>query len=80
MYYVYLLKDNVHKIYIGYTEDLKRRIKEHVAGYTFTTSKMDNPKLFYYEAYTDELAAKTREKKLKQFGSSYTGLIKRLGP
>ena len=78
MYYVYLLRDIHDKIYIGYSSDLKRRIQEHNRGNTYTTIRMDHPKLVYYEAYPDEISAKTREKKLKQFGSSYHGLIKRL--
>ncbi len=40
---------------------------------------MDDPKLFYYEAFIDEKSARVREKKLKQHGSSYQGLLKRLG-
>ena len=78
MFYVYLLRDDKH-FYIGYTKDLRRRIKEHDAKKTYTTRRMNNPKLVYYEAYSTEDAAKTREKKLKQFGSSYKGLVKRLG-
>ena len=78
MYYVYLLKDDVH-FYIGYTNNLKRRILEHNLNKTNTTRRMNNAKLVYYEAYNNEEAAKVREKKLKQFGSSYKGLIKRLG-
>jgi hypothetical protein len=39
---------------------------------------MKSTDLVYYEAYPTELAAKEREKKLKQFGSSYHGLVKRL--
>jgi len=39
---------------------------------------MKKIKLIYYEAYLDEESAKTRERKLKQFGSLYKGLIKRL--
>ncbi len=77
MYYVYLLKDQQH-FYIGYTNDLRRRIKEHQSNRTYTTRRMATPKLVYYEAYDNENAAKVREKKLKQFGSSYKGLIKRL--
>lgn len=53
-------------------------MKEHNAGKTFTTSKMNNPKLIYYEAFQTENDARLREKKLKQFGSSYHGLLKRL--
>ena len=78
VFYVYLLQDNTGKFYIGYSADLKRRLTEHRNGNVYTTKRMDEPKLFYYEAYTDENAAKIRENKLKQFGSSYKGLIKRL--
>jgi len=35
--------------------------------------------LVYYEAYLDEVQAKMRERKLKQYGSSYIQLLKRLG-
>jgi len=79
MFYVYLLKDDKEKIYIGYSSDLKRRILEHQNKNVFTTKRMTNPKLFYYEAYTTESQAKTRERKLKQFGSSYQGLLARIG-
>ncbi len=79
MYYVYLLKDLKNKIYIGYSSNLKNRIKSHLNSKVVTTSKMDQPKLIYYESYEDEPLARTRELKLKQFGSSYTGLLKRLG-
>ncbi|MGB9847741.1 MAG: GIY-YIG nuclease family protein [Minisyncoccia bacterium] len=79
MYYVYLLKDEFSKIYIGYTHDLRKRLKEHLNKRVFTTKRMGNIKLIYYEAYWSEDLAKLREKKLKQFGSTYQGLIKRLG-
>ena len=39
---------------------------------------MKQPRLFYYEAYKDEERAKIRERKLKQYGSAYQGLLKRL--
>jgi putative endonuclease len=79
MYYVYLLKDLKKKIYIGYSADLKRRIKEHLNNKSYSSSRMQKPKLFYYEAYANKEAAKEREKKLKQYGSAYRGLLKRLG-
>jgi putative endonuclease len=79
MYYVYLLLDENKKIYIGYSKNLDRRIKEHSNNKTYTTKRMTNPKLFYYEAYSNIEEAKEREQKLKQYGSSYQGLIKRLG-
>jgi len=78
MFYVYLIKDNDSKIYIGYTSDLNRRINEHLDSKVYTTKRMKNPKLFYYEAYVDKESARERERKLKQYGSSYHGLLKRL--
>ena len=78
MYYVYLLQDIKGKLYTGYSSNLKRRIREHNQKKTYTTKRMHNPKLIYYEAYLGEIEAKEREIKLKQYGSSYHGLIKRL--
>ena len=51
MFYVYLLQDDDSKIYVGYSSDLKRRIAEHKQGKVYTTARMKNPKLIYYEAY-----------------------------
>ena len=71
MYYVYILKrDRTPKFYIGYTDDLKRRIKEH--------QKEDRWKLIYYEAYLYEKDARQRERKLKLYGSAWQGLKKRI--
>ncbi|MFA5990728.1 MAG: GIY-YIG nuclease family protein [Candidatus Doudnabacteria bacterium] len=78
MYYVYLLKNENGQFYIGYSNDLKRRLAEHKAEKVKTTKRLGFSELVYYEAYTDESSAKNREQKLKQFGSSYSGLIKRL--
>ena len=70
MYYVYLLKDRVeNRTYIGYTEDLNRRIREH---------RKRNPELVYYEAYKDEIDAGGRELTLKQRGQTVRRLKERL--
>lgn len=83
MYYVYLLKLNnitlKQKYYIGSTPDLKNRFKEHQTGKSEFTKKYLPVKLIYFEGYPDAKLAKEREKRLKQFGSSYSGLLKRLG-
>jgi predicted GIY-YIG superfamily endonuclease len=70
MYYVYILKrrDN-DKTYIGYTNNLKRRLTEHLDK---------KPELVYYEAYKSELDARRREMKLKQRGQSARRLKERL--
>ncbi len=79
MFYVYLLNDKNNKIYVGYSKDLKRRVSEHFSKKVFTSKRMLNPKLVYYEAYSGNEKAKDRERKLKQYGSSYQGLLKRIG-
>lgn len=78
MFYVYLLVDRNSKIYIGFSKSLNDRLAEHGRGNVYTTKKMDDPQLFYYEAYPNRELAREREKKLKQFGSAYAGLLKRL--
>ncbi len=78
MYYVYLLTNTSGKIYIGYTANLKRRYAEHKRGESYWTRRLANAELFYYEAYSDEISAKIRERKLKKRSSSYQGLIKRI--
>jgi putative endonuclease len=65
MYYIYLLRDRNGKLYIGFTNNIKRRLREHLSKRTFTTKKMDNPKLVYYEVYDNEDRAIERERKLK---------------
>jgi len=78
MHYVYLLKNQNGQIYIGYSANLRQRILEHRSGKVLTTKRLGFEKPLYYEAYDNESAAKERERKLKQFGSAYHGLIKRL--
>ncbi len=66
MYYVYLLlsgKDG--KFYTGSTDDLKRRIAEHEAGYVKSTVRRKPLKLIYYEACLNEADARGRERYLK---------------
>ena len=79
MYYVYLLVNNKNDKYIGYTKDLKRRIREHKEGRSKYTSQKDLKwELIYYEAYpTKELALK-REKVLKKNGGIRKRLYERL--
>jgi len=81
MYYVYILEllDSKSKnFYIGYTADLKERMKQHLAGETRTT-KGKNPRLIYYEGYSNKYLALKREKGIKTSGSVYMSLMKRLG-
>lgn len=65
-YYVYVLERNDGKFYIGYTEDLKRRVKEHNQGLNVSTKSYRPLECVYYEACRDEDDAKRREKYLKK--------------
>lgn len=66
MHYTYILfsqKDG--KLYIGYTPNLKARIKKHNFGYVLATKNRRPLELIYYEAYMTQSDAKRREKFLK---------------
>ena len=79
MYYVYVLRsESDEMLYIGYTKDLRRRFKEHNDKKSFSTSYRGPFELIYYEAFRAQKDATEREKKLKQFKSTYGQLKKRL--
>lgn len=64
MYYVYILR-GPKQLYIGSTDNLKRRFAEHQAGKSFATRNRGPWKLIYYEASESKLDALHREKYLK---------------
>jgi putative endonuclease len=71
MYYVYLLKsEEFDEIYVGSTNDLKRRLEEHNLGKEISTKKYMPWRLVSYEAYQSEKDARHREKMLKQHGNA----------
>ena len=79
MFYVYVLKSKKdEKLYIGYTNDLKRRIQEHNSVHTRSIKSRLPFTLVYYEAYHSLQDARIREERLKQFKNSYTELKKRI--
>ena len=65
-YYVYVLQSlKSNGLYIGYTEDLRKRLQEHNRGLNFSTKPHKPWKLIHYEAYLNEKDAKRREEYLK---------------
>ena len=66
MYYVYVLKSKKNgDVYIGYTGDLKQRLKQHNNGQSSST-KLNIPWiLIYYESYLCKFDATKRERQLK---------------
>lgn len=79
MFYVYVLKSKHDaELYIGSTNDLKRRVREHNAGSSHATSWRGPFVLIYYEAYKDEVEARSREWNLKRRGNARLELVKRI--
>lgn len=66
-YYVYILRSKKsNQWYTGFTEDLRRRFKEHNNKQSKTWTKGRGPfEIIYYEAYLNREDAKAREKHLK---------------
>jgi len=69
VYYVYILASQRNgTLYIGVTDDLKRRVFEHksevIKGFT---KQYGVHMLIYYEQYTDINEAIIREKRLKKW-------------
>jgi len=60
MYYVYVLENGANR-YIGRTNNLRKRVREHNAGQNFSTKSPTNWKLIYYEAHLNFDDAKRRE-------------------
>jgi putative endonuclease len=64
--YVYILKSRKDaKLYIGLTNDLQKRIREHNGGMNFSTKGRVPFVLIYYEAYPHRKDAERREKFFK---------------
>ncbi|MCH8949663.1 MAG: GIY-YIG nuclease family protein [Chloroflexi bacterium] len=65
-YYVYIMASRSKTLYIGVTNDLERRVREHQTGALGGfTQKYNVHRLIYYEESNDVQAAIAREKQLK---------------
>jgi len=66
MYYVYVLKSTTRNyLYVGLTNNVERRLKEHNAGYNKTTKPYFPFTLLLVEQYPLRSVARSREKYLK---------------
>ena len=67
MFYVYILQSISvpERFYVGYTDDLKRRLQTHNAGGSIHTNKFKPWKLRGYVAFDSESKAKAFELFLK---------------
>lgn len=66
MFYVYILQSKKDgELYVGCTNDLKKRIKEHNSGLVFSTKNKTPYAIIHYEAFLHKKDAFLREKWLK---------------
>ena len=81
MFSVYILQsiNKPRKIYIGFTgQNINDRLANHNQGKSSFTSRYRPWRIIYYEVYLSAKDARTREKMLKQYGSSLGHLKRRL--
>lgn len=79
MFYLYILKSIKNgELYIGSTNDLKRRFSEHNKGKSSSTKCKRPYELIYYEAYKAESDARRRESMLKFRGQARRQLLARI--
>ncbi len=73
MHYVYVIKSlRDGKLYVGHTNNLAKRFKEHNQGLVTATKNRRPFQLLYYEASNLKKDAIKREKSLKtSFGKAY---------
>lgn len=73
MYFVYAIKSIIKNyIYVGMTNDLKRRVHQHNSGLNKTTKPYKPFELILCENYKTRLQARRREKYLKSgIGKEY---------
>lgn len=79
MYALYILKSlKDEELYIGSTNNLKRRLIEHNEGKVFSTKSRKPFHLVYCELYKSEFDARKREHNLKLNGKALGQLKKRI--
>ena len=66
MYFVYVLKSKKdYNLYVGYTNNVRRRVEEHNSGKVRITKYRRPFKLIYLEGYLNQKDATSREKFFK---------------
>jgi putative endonuclease len=68
MFFVYILTSLSGTLYVGFTDDLRRRVEEHKLGFVDSfTKKYKVNRLMYYETFHDSKTAEGRERQLKKW-------------
>ena len=68
LFHVYILLCSNGAFYVGYTQDLNRRVKAHNAGKGAAYTQRNGPvELVYAETHGTEIGAMRREQQLKRW-------------
>ena len=65
-FYVYILASHSRRLYVGVTNNIERRLYEHVHGWSSYTSRYKINRLIYVEIYRHPMTAIRREKQVKR--------------
>ena len=69
-YFVYILQSKKNgSYYVGYTNDLNKRVAKHNLGGTASTRPYKPWKLVYFEEFSTKTEALKREKQIKKYKS-----------
>jgi len=78
MYWTYILKSlKDRKYYIGYTNDIERRLEDHNRGKSQSVKHRGPFEVIFKEAHNSRIAAIKREKQIKSYkgGEAFKKLV-----
>ena len=79
MFCIYIIQSKQDKsLYVGYTDNLKRRLAEHNNHKNISTKNKSPFELIYFECYKSISDAKYREHNLKRHAQAYSQLKQRI--
>jgi putative endonuclease len=64
-FFVYILASKSHRLYVGVTNNIERRLYEHRVGWSDFTARYRINRLVYYETRPHPMQAIRREKAIK---------------
>jgi putative endonuclease len=71
MWYVYILKCQNDAFYTGMTDNLTRRLDEHISGKGGHYTKYNRPqRIIYHEIFSNQSEAEKREQQLKHWSKA----------
>lgn len=66
MFYTYVLHcKKANKFYAGFSQDLRKRVADHQKNKVYSTKRLGDCKLIFYEAFENKKDAQRREKYFK---------------